>query len=59
MILYEVYHLNQYKIAYYGQSNSEELTKLYKIFYDAIDESKANWLKYKYGSYAFFNERNA
>lgn len=58
-ILHEVYHLDQAKMAYEGKSPYEEIGRLYRIFYDAMDKSIINRIKYNINPRSFFHERNA
>lgn len=58
-ILHEVYHLDQVKMGYARGSSYEEIRRLYRIFYDAMDRSLLNRLKYNINPRSFFHERNA
>ena len=58
-ILHEIYHLDQVEIAYKGKSPYEEIGRLYRIFYDAMDRSIINRIKYNINPRSFFHERNA
>lgn len=58
-ILHEVYHLDQVKMAYTEVSIYEEIGRLYRIFYEAMDRSILNRLKYNINPRSFFHERNA
>lgn len=58
-ILHEIYHLDQVKMAYANASSYEEIGRLYRIFYDTMDRSFLNRLKYNVNPGSFFHERNA